>query len=475
MKRLYKDGGRWRTAPAAMVLAVLAVFSLGAAAQAAPTSLNVGLIGSQSSINGGSLPTAGTGPTGSFSSFNFTNVNPATVNPATLAAFDTVVLMLASPEMRCSTASLSPSQKTDLNNFVGNGGKLIIYSSECLNTDFSWLVFPFQSNNPGQLGAPGTLTDVEENSLSSTNAASPKFIDDGQIGTQTDAVGDSNVFTTFDPNWFVDMTARNVNAVTGPVHTYARYRGTSSTHTGLIIYNGMDVDLMGRTPDNNGGANNLAKLWLQELQQGWDPDNLQGSVAVVGIALNPPSATNPVGTSHTVTASVKDQAGTPQPGVPVTFEITSGPNAGGTGTCSPANCQTPANGEVTFTYSDTGGAGTDNLRACFTRNSQQVCSATVTKTWQAASGDTTAPTCRVTAVRRGGPNGHDEQDVTVTDAGSGIASFSNFLITNGTITPPAFTPGAHTVVLTAVKAVQGQKTAWSFDVTDVAGNKRHCA
>jgi hypothetical protein len=92
--------------------------------------------------------------------------------------------------------------------------------------------------------------------------------------------------------------------------------------------------------------------------------------------------------------------------------------------------------------------------------------------------DTTAPTCFMSAVRRPGPSGRDEMDVTVQDTGSGLAAITNVKITNGTVaTKPSPIPAGTTapVVVTATKAVQGQPTSWSFDAVDVAGNVKHCA
>ncbi len=56
------------------------------------------------------------------------------------------------------------------------GGKLLILGLECQNTDYSKFFLPFTTNNPGALGANGTLQDVEENSLSSSDPASPAFV-----------------------------------------------------------------------------------------------------------------------------------------------------------------------------------------------------------------------------------------------------------------------------------------------------------
>ncbi|MEZ4502924.1 MAG: hypothetical protein R3C39_09890 [Dehalococcoidia bacterium] len=73
-----------------------------------------------------------------------------------------------------------------------------------------------------------------------------------------------------------------------------------------------------------------------------------------GISLSPTTDTNPVGTSHTVTATLSPA----QAGVLIGFRVTSGPNAGQT-----ANVASNGSGQATFTYTGSGGAGTDTLLA----------------------------------------------------------------------------------------------------------------
>src|SRR5260370_5052362 len=101
------------------------------------------------------------------------------------------------------------------------------------------------------------------------------------------------------------------------------------------------------------------------------------------ISLTPASATNPVGGSHTVTATVL-KGGSPGAGKTVTFHIDSGPNVGAVGTCSPISCATDANGQVTFTYADSGGGGTDFIAATLGDYARALEKATPTKMWVAA-------------------------------------------------------------------------------------------
>jgi hypothetical protein len=88
----------------------------------------------------------------------------------------------------------------------------------------------------------------------------------------------------------------------------------------------------------------------------------RGATVISDIKLTPENATNNVGTTHTVTATVTTNdpsPGTPVVGTTVTFTVTSGPNAGTTGTGV-----TNSSGEATFSYSSSS-VGLDTIEATF--------------------------------------------------------------------------------------------------------------
>lgn len=93
------------------------------------------------------------------------------------------------------------------------------------------------------------------------------------------------------------------------------------------------------------------------------------------ITVSPGSSTNPVGTNHTVSATVTE-GGAPVAGKTVMFKVTTGPNAGMTG-----SAVTDANGRATFSYHDSGGAGNDLIEAHFTDGEGTQRNATATKAW----------------------------------------------------------------------------------------------
>jgi hypothetical protein len=115
----------------------------------------------------------------------------------------------------------------------------------------------------------------------------------------------------------------------------------------------------------------------------------------LGLEVTPPTATNELGTdddSHTIVATVTAGAGGGMPGVTVTFEILSGPNAGLSG-----SAVTDENGQASFTYmgkQGLEGVGTDVIQICFSDPQGEVHCEKVEKHWV----DTTPP---ATACREG--------------------------------------------------------------------------
>ena len=105
------------------------------------------------------------------------------------------------------------------------------------------------------------------------------------------------------------------------------------------------------------------------------------------ITLDPPTATNEIGSDHTVTTTVTDGAGLPIEQADVEFNVTDGPNTGdnnGQGTALDAN------GQATFTYTGDGGTGTDTIEACVV-DFPELCT-TATKTWTEAPPPSPTPT-----------------------------------------------------------------------------------
>lgn len=107
-------------------------------------------------------------------------------------------------------------------------------------------------------------------------------------------------------------------------------------------------------------------------------------VTAPDLSLTPATGSDAAGGSHTVTATVT-QSGAPLSGATVSFQVT-GQNAGVTGTCAPAGCTTDANGQVTFTYTDGNGAGSDTINASVTVGGSTE-HATAAETWTPVAGN----------------------------------------------------------------------------------------
>lgn len=99
------------------------------------------------------------------------------------------------------------------------------------------------------------------------------------------------------------------------------------------------------------------------------------------LTLSPSEATNPVGTTHTVIAELNK----PLPGQVIKFVVIDGPNKGTIGFEN-----TDISGHATFTYTDTGGSGSDQIQAFVTikrdHGEETFSSNVVTKDWVVIEG-----------------------------------------------------------------------------------------
>jgi hypothetical protein len=142
-----------------------------------------------------------------------------------------------------------------------------------------------------------------------------------------------------------------------------------------------------------------------------------------GITLEPPTGINNVGEDHTVTATLTDNLGASVVGSLVSFSVTAGPNNTeasdpNTGECSPDDCTSDANGKVTWTYTGSGGIGTDTIEACFEDQDGDEQCATVEKEWINTPPDCSAAGLDVTELWPPNHKMATVQIVGVTDADS---------------------------------------------------------
>jgi len=361
-----------------VLAAALSMVCTGGNAFSYPKSSKIAMVPNATSNKGGSLYTGTTWPNGD--SFTFTNVSVADIangiitNPITAGGYDTVVLMAMDFDFGAAWNDSDFSSR--ILSFVNGGGRLIIYTSETTSaTAFSNFVYPFTVDTPGQTGSrTGNLTNLMDDTFSSSNPADVPpaipgaYINLTAITSQTDAVGDLTVMTSYNTNWFIDLFGTNVHGVGGPAHTYAFYG------PGLIIFNGLDVDNAAGPPSNANGAAAINMIWWRELCS----QTLGAGPNVNGLTLDPATATNLIGTTHNVTATVRNkQTNNPIADVVVNFTITAGPNMGLT-----SQATTNANGQTTFSWSSST-VGTDTLSATIPNSNpgDPDITTTATKTW----------------------------------------------------------------------------------------------
>ena len=95
------------------------------------------------------------------------------------------------------------------------------------------------------------------------------------------------------------------------------------------------------------------------------------------LSLAPPSQTQQVGDTATVTATLTNGCGTALQGAAVIFNVTSGPNTGTTG-----NGATDTSGQATFSYSSLA-VGTDTVQSSVSNPAGTITSNPVQVTWTA--------------------------------------------------------------------------------------------
>jgi CSLREA domain-containing protein len=169
--------------------------------------------------------------------------------------------------------------------------------------------------------------------------------DENPVGTEhcvtatvRDALGNPT------PNISVRFAVTGANAASGSDTTDANGQAE-------FCYTGQNVggDTIRAFADTNGNQTEDLGEPFGVATKTWTP------AAPATLVLDPKLATNPTGTQHCVTATVRDAFGNPVPGVSVRFQVTGAHTLSGSVT-------TDANGQARFCYSGTQ-AGEDAIRA----------------------------------------------------------------------------------------------------------------
>ena len=123
-----------------------------------------------------------------------------------------------------------------------------------------------------------------------------------------------------------------------------------------------------------------------------------GGISITSnLSLAPPTQTLTAGTSGTVTATLVDSTSAPVANASVVFDVTAGPDAGQTFTGT-----TDSSGQVAFTYTNSGTAGTDQIVATYTNPDSVISQGTASITWTAPVATDTSIT---TSLSGGGQSG----------------------------------------------------------------------
>jgi hypothetical protein len=444
------------------VVALVGVFSVGSAAAANPKALILG-----STVSGGtsSLEATQAGIAG----FDVTVVDGPTWDSMTAAQFAAYqVLVIGDPTCGDTT---SPGTAADLNKGVwqpvvmGSGGNKVI-----IGTD------PTYHNN----GTTQRGDLLERNGIAFAGAKA------GATGAYIDISCESDYTSFGTPYAFLDgLTTHTAGSFTteyapcfGAISIVAQSGPTSGLHDADLSNWGCSVHQSFKTWPSDYTPLAIATESSTKPYCATDVDTgalacgqpyilIAGSGITVTseISLTPASATNPVGTDHTVTAKIVNSDGAAVSGKTVTFTVESGPNTGKTGTGV-----TNASGEATFTYHDDGGAGTDSISAVFTNDAGAQEKATATKTW-GETGDTFPPMCMLVSKTAGPPA---QLQIMIGDE-TGLGSIVVTTSTNADTPVPPFAVGTTaTVSVTATKIDQSKGASVALTVTDTAGNVTKC-
>ena len=147
---------------------------------------------------------------------------------------------------------------------------------------------------------------------------------------------------------------------------FGRYEATITTASGSYTDRGSETTQIEYMIGWSIPQDTFSEVFYSEL-----PAPIALGPAVV--TLSPGVATNPLGATHTVTATVQNAIGQPVPNTTVQFTVAGSVNTTG-------SCTTDANGECSFSYQGPTLPGQDAITGCAGTNGAPPCG-TATKTW----------------------------------------------------------------------------------------------
>jgi Ca2+-binding RTX toxin-like protein len=210
-------------------------------------------------------------------------------------------------------------------------------------------------------------------------------------GPETIALAPADDTNTVGTDHTVTATVEDLfgNPVSGEaVHFAVAGDGTPVPAAGDVVTDAAGEAALTFT-NETAGENTITACVDADADMTCDPGELSATATktwepgpAVAIALEPATDTNPVGTDHTVTATVTDEFGNPVAGEDVHFDVTGDP----TPVPAAGHDITDADGLATFEFTNNT-AGTNTITACIDADAGIDCdpgeeSDTATKTWQ---------------------------------------------------------------------------------------------
>lgn len=188
------------------------------------------------------------------------------------------------------------------------------------------------------LGQSHTLTATLRPEGTNVNSSSSAVCaDHGTVTIDFEVTGDDDD-ATYDPD-SVDADSTGTNDLTCDIR---HNRNSCSVSYERDTVTG-DDSIIARIEDETSVTDTVTKDWVSS-----------GSTTRV-LNTTPETDTNPLGTTHTLTATVRSSSGTAQSGVTVDFEVMSGPNEDldNDSDGPDRSCTTSRSGTCTVTYTDT--------------------------------------------------------------------------------------------------------------------------
>ena len=288
----------------------------------------------------------------------------AAVRPSALAALALLCLLALPVASRAQISGGTLNGETLLRTTAGtNDAAFQISNLNC--TQGGVAGFDFSTSGTATGPYPGTYT--ESGSVTFQNAPGGvilSFSSSFTITSGANVITGTKQLAAVQPPEGIRNRGACQNLQNGPLainNTFmfvsAQYTAAVPTDSGTVTETGTSLvsgsALVGRNPDGSIVAGSSYSF----------REDYRNFAQITGVAVTPAAATNPVGTSHTVTATATNASGAGVSGARVFFEV-----AADGQTVLTAQSNTNASGQATLIYQGPDWPRADTIRACADRN-----------------------------------------------------------------------------------------------------------